>query len=145
MDNSSSVARQIYRWIAFGAMPGVVWSAFEMYVLTLAGPQMLFFSIVHTMPIMVVAVLVGFVCLTLWGLQSLFALFMIGYRTRIGIPVKVLATVVFLGTLHGGLLWWYEKWSLSSLRLVVCFIGIAAIGALLSLSIRYLWNAPKSI
>jgi len=56
MQRTSPLARQALRWSAFLALPGVLWAAFEMYGLTMSGAQMLFFSIAHTMPFLVLAV-----------------------------------------------------------------------------------------
>src|SRR5262245_1432991 len=138
MADGSPVARLLYRWIAFVAIPGAVWSAFEMYVLTLWGAQMMFFSIVHTMPALVVIVLVGVVGLVLWAFQSLVALLLAAYRVRIGVRTSALVTFAVLTTLHLALLFWYEEWSSSSLRVAVCILGLATIAALIALSVRHL-------
>jgi hypothetical protein len=52
VQTASSLARSIYRWNAFLALPGFLWAAFETYGLTLRGSQMLFFSIAHTRPLL---------------------------------------------------------------------------------------------
>lgn len=58
IDKSAGVghARIVFLAMLFISLPGIAWQAFEMYGLTIRGSQMLFFSIVHTMP--VVALLV---------------------------------------------------------------------------------------
>ena len=43
-------SRRIFILSLWAATPGLLWQAFEMYGLTLGGEQMLFFSIVHTLP-----------------------------------------------------------------------------------------------
>lgn len=119
-------------------MPGTLWSAFEMYVLTLRGTQMLFFSIVHTMPPLVLVVLLGWIALALWALQSVAALASTGYRAQMGLPVRVLSAVVGAAALHFSLLFFYDAWSPSTMRIAICLLGILAFGLLLAICKKYL-------
>jgi len=134
-----SIARTLYRWIAVTAIPGTLWSAFEMYVLTLGGAQMLFSSIVHTMWFLVIVVLVGVVALALWALQSIAALILKGYGVKLALPAKILGMFAVISIGHLGLLFSYEFWSVSGLRIAVCLLGLVGMSALLVLFIRHLW------
>jgi hypothetical protein len=131
-----SVAGPLYRAIALAAIPGTLWSAFEMYLLTLKGPQMLFFSIVHTMPLMVIFVLVGVVALALWMVQSALALVLPRYGAALGVTTTALTAFVLLSGLQLALLYWYEEWSSSNLRIAISLLGLATVGLLLWLTVR---------
>jgi len=135
-----SVASPLYRAIALVAIPGTLWSAFEMYLLTLQGPQMLFFSIIHTMPLMVILVLVGVLALALWMVQSAVALALPRYGAVLGVTTSALAAFVLLPGLHLALLFWYDGWSSSSLRIAISLLGLATVGLLLWLSFRRLFR-----
>ena len=115
-----------------------------MYVLTLNGAQMLFFSIVHTSPVLVLVVLVGIIALLLWALQSLFAVLFANYQIKIGVPRYVLSSFTALAALHLALLFSYEVWSYSGLRIVVCLLGVIAIGLLVVLSVIHLFRSGKA-
>jgi len=141
MTASPSVAKQLSRWTAFAAIPGIVWSALEMYLLTLGGSQMLFFSIVHTMPLLVLVVVVGVVALTIWSVEALIASFLPTYRARIGIPRNIQIAFSALGALHLALLVAYDQWAPSSMRISLCLVGLATIISLLFLSARHLKKA----
>jgi hypothetical protein len=69
-----SLSRILYRWSAFLALPGGLWEAFELYGLTLRGTQMLFFSISHTMPFLLLAIFLSLPAGLAWFLQSVLAL-----------------------------------------------------------------------
>ena len=66
-------SRRLYRWSVFGALPGGLWMALELYGLTLRGPQPLFHWVIeHVLPLVLVvwlAIPIGAACLfqTLWG------------------------------------------------------------------------------
>ena len=67
------LARSLYRWSVFLAMPGGLWIAFELYGLTLRGPQMLFFTIAHAMPFLLVAMFLSVPAGLAWLAQSVVA------------------------------------------------------------------------
>gem|GEM_PF-2162175 len=52
----TSLYRRIYKAITLMAAPAMLWTAYELYVLTLNGQQMLFFSITHAFPIFAIFV-----------------------------------------------------------------------------------------
>lgn len=115
-----------------------------MYVLTLGGTQMLFFSIVHTMPLLVFVVLLGWVALAVWALQSVVALALAGYRAQLALPVHALATVAGAVALHFSLLFSYDAWSPTTMRVAICLLGISAVGVLLAVCRNHLWK-PGSL
>ena len=136
MQPTSSLARSIYRWSAFLALPGFLWAAFEMYGLTLRGSQMLFFSIAHTMPPLVFVVLLSVPTGIVWLAQSAMALVLSPYRARLAIPRRPLAVFVVVIVAHAALLAGYGSWSgNASLRVPLCLLGLT----LTALAIREAW------
>jgi len=125
MHQSPSTARFIYRWSAFLALPGGLWAAFEMYGLTLSGPQMLFFSIAHTMPLLVLAVFLSVPMGIAWLVQSAGALIFSAYRERLTVPVKSLAVFTLAISFHSAFLATYETWSaIQEVRVPLCLLGL---------------------
>ena len=125
MQPTSSVAREVLRWSAFLSLPGVLWAALEMYGLTMSGPQMLFFSIVHTLPPLVLAVLLAVPTGAVWLAQSVVALVWPKYRSLVSISVWAAATFVVALASQAVLLVTYEEWSYSSLaRTPLCLLGL---------------------
>jgi hypothetical protein len=125
MDTTAPVARTLYRWCALLALPGGTWAAFEMYGLTMRGPQMLFFSISHTLFPMVLAVFLSVPSGILWLLQTLAALSSHRYREGLGIPVRSLLIFTVALSVHALLLGFYDFWSyVSALRVPLCVLGI---------------------
>ncbi|MGZ3240366.1 MAG: hypothetical protein ACXU7Z_08090 [Burkholderiaceae bacterium] len=143
MIDQSPMARKFFRWTAFVAVPGVLWSAFEMYLLTLGGAQMLFFSIVHTMPSLVIVVLVGIAALVLVVLQSFVALIFSRYREKVGIPANAAVIIGALSALHLALLFTYDRWSSGSMRIAICLLGLFALGCLFIFGTRELTKKEK--
>jgi len=140
MIRQTSIARTFYGWIAIAAIPGILWSAFEMYVLTLGGAQMLFFSVLHTAPVLIVIVLVGLLALVLWAFQSIVALVLADYAAKLTVPATVLIAFILTAIGHLSLLFWYERWSESALRIPVCLMGLVIIGKLIVNWARHLWG-----
>lgn len=101
---------------------------------------MLFFSIVHTMPLLVVVVHVGVVSLALWMVQSALALALPRYRAALGVTIGALSAFVLLPGLHLVLMYWYEQWSSSALRIAICLLGLATVVLLAWLSVRHLFR-----
>ena len=125
-----SAARSIYKWSAFLALPGGIWTAFEMYGLTLGGPQMLFFSIAHTLLPMVLAVYLSVPAGLLWLAQTLAALAFGSYRGKVRVPTASLAILAVTISTHSVALWFYEDWSgISVLRIPVCLAGLCLTAA----------------
>lgn len=131
------VARWLYQASFLIALPGTLWSAFEMYVLTLRGPQMLFFSIVHTSPILSLLVAVGLCALVIVALQSIVAFFLITYRERVRVSRSMVGWVTIFASSHLLLLATYEHWSASDMsRIAVCILGLLVISGLLIACIK---------
>jgi hypothetical protein len=139
MRPSSSLARKLFRWSALLALPGGLWTAFEMYGLTLRGPQMLFFSIVHTLPPAVLAVVLSAPMGILWLAQSVLALVHPAYRTRLAIPRLAHAIFVTVIAVQSVLLAEYESWANdAALRVPLCVLGLALTGLVARESWRWL-------
>jgi|RhiMethySRZTD1v2_1073278.scaffolds.fasta_scaffold2642261_1 hypothetical protein len=131
----ASLARWVYRLTAFLALPGGLWAALEMYGFTLIGPQMLFFSIVHTMPLLVFVVLLSIPTGIAWLAQSALALVHAGYRDRLAVPRRPLVVFATFIVAHAVLLVGYDSWSRTSLRVPLCLLGLT----LTSLAVREAW------
>lgn len=133
MQPKSSLARSIYRWTAFLALPGFLWAAFEMYGLTLRGSQMLFFSIVHAMLPLLFVVVLSVPTGVAWLVQSAMALVHPAYRARLAIPWWLLAILVTTIAAHFAMLAGYDSWSSdASLRVPLCFLGFMLTGLMLT-------------
>ena len=137
---SHPVAKTLYRITAFAALPGTLWSAFEMYGLTLRAPQMLFFSIIHTMVWLPWVVLVGLCCLILWVIESATGIFLAGYREKIGLPARELVIIAGVAAFHLLLLFSYDLWSGSAARIAICVLGISAMICLLGAAVTLVWT-----
>lgn len=118
---------QFYRWVLFLAGPATVWTAFEMYGLTIIGPQMLFFSISHALPLILLVVLVS--SLFFLALAALNILFLLPkLREKIQIPSLTLTIVLGVQLLHVSALLTYENWSsVPTIRIIVCILGLLLI------------------
>ena len=129
-------SRRLYRWTALAALPGGLWMAFELYGLTLRGPQPLFhWAIDHLLPLVLVvwlAIPIGAACLfqTVWGLTSP------DYRARLAIPQHALATIALAMTAQAAALMTYANWSATELRAPICVVGLA----LTALALRAVWR-----
>lgn len=124
-------ARSAFFLCLFAAAPGMSWQAFEMYGLTLSGPQMLFFSIVHTMPMALIVVMLAGPFMLAVFLQSALALGRPDIRERMGISKPALLAVVIYFPMHALFLGSYDVWSVTPFRIPLCVLGIALFGAAL--------------
>jgi len=130
-------ARRAYLAVTFVAFPAIIWPAFEMYGLTLRGPQMLFFSVIHTMPTLVAVVLVSCLFFVVWLLLNCAALLSRAVRSALGVPVPLAGALAAFQLIHVGALASYESWSyVSLLRVPLCVLGLLLCGAALVLAIR---------
>ena len=118
-------ARHVFITGLLIAAPGLLWQAFEMYGLTLGGAQMLFFSIAHTMPLVLILVVLALPAGLLVLVQVTSACVSSDGRVRLGI--SKLAARVLAGFLlaHFVSLSAYDEWSSSGLlRVPICIAGI---------------------
>ncbi len=137
MPSLSVIVRAIFQLSVLLALPGGLWAAFEMYGLTLFRPQMLFFSIVHTMPLMVTAVLLSVPTGAAWLAQAALALVFKAYRTRLGLPRRPLVIFVVFIVAHAAALAGYDTWAwIALLRIPLCLLGLALTG----LAVREAWR-----
>lgn len=119
--------RSIYKWSFLLATPGLLWAAFEMFGLTLTGPQMLFFSVAHVLPIVLLMIWLAAPLFILWSGLTLAALAMTSTRQALAISIRQAAALLLGQALFGLAFLSYERWSNSPLRLVVCTVGIAIV------------------
>lgn len=146
MTRRTSPTREVLRWTPFLALPGVLWGAFEMYILTASGPQMLFFTIAHTMPLLVLAVWVAAPTGAAWIGQCALSVVWDSYRTKLKLTKA--ASLIFVATLvlQGVLLETYEDWSSTPyLRVPLCCIGLAATAILFRTWLRFLAKSPAGV
>ncbi len=137
-------ARRTYLLATLLAFPAIVWPAFEMYGLTLRGPQMLFFSVIHTMPTLVAVVVVSCLFFAIWLLLNVTALSSSSVRSLFGISARVAATLAVFQLVHIGALASYESWSyVGPLRVPLCVLGLLVSGAALVLA-TWVAVAPNS-
>lgn len=100
---------------------------------------MLFFSIIHTMPFMVILVLLAVPFILALFLQSAAALFIERYRSKIGITKPALAALSLFLLFHSVALLTYDAWSnVSYLRVPICLAGIALFALAITLVVTAL-------
>ncbi len=127
--------RLVYRWSAFLALPGGLWAAFEMYALTLRGSQMLFFTIAHTMLPLVVAVWLSVPMGVAWLGQSVAAVALPAYQTKVSVSRRALLVFIVAICFHAAALSWYGSWSVTAFRVPICLLGLL----LTALAVREAW------
>ncbi|WP_374434637.1 hypothetical protein [Inhella sp.] len=117
--------RTIYKWSFLLAAPGLLWAAFEMFGWTLTGPQMLFFSVAHVLPIVLLMIWLAAPLFILWSGLTLAALARTRTRRALTLSIRQAAALLMGQALFGLSFLSYERWSHSPLRPVVCIVGIA--------------------
>ena len=133
-------ARALFITALLVATPGLLWQAFEMYGLTLRGSQMLFFSIVHTMPLAVVAVLLALPAGLVTLVQAAIGYLRPNYAQRLGMTKRAARALIVFLVVHFAALVGYDVWApIDSVRITVCIVGlvlfaVAAMHTVLSLS-----------
>ncbi|WP_247664422.1 SRPBCC domain-containing protein [Ideonella alba] len=111
-----------------------------MYGFTLSGPQMLFFSVAHSMPLLVLAIWLAMPTGALWLAQSAAALAWPKYRFLAGVSALSAATFLFALASQAGLLATYDEWSSSeAARTPLCLLGLVTTAMLM----RESWRALR--
>lgn len=136
----TTLSRFLYRWSAFLSLPGGLWAAFEMYGLTLRGPQMLFFSIAHTMFLLVLAVWLSVPLGLAWLAQSAIAVVYPPYQAKLSVSRRTLAVFIVAIGFHAAALAWYGSWSITEVRVPICLFGML----LTALVVRDAWRELRS-
>lgn len=125
--------RWAYKGILLLAAPAVFWTSFEMYGLTLTGPQMLFYSITHAYPTILLVVLLSIPFFLLWGLFNIVSLFSSGFRSTVGVSVLLASVFFAFQVAHVFALFLYDSWSyVTSFRIATCvgyltFLGVVIV------------------
>ena len=110
-------------------MPFILWTSFEMYVLTLFGPQMLFYSITHAYPAIYLTVLFS---LPFVAVSFLFAVVTLIKGKSINIHYKTSYKLAAFIIFHAIALALYNQWSLiTPLRVLVSVLGLLLVGYLI--------------
>ena len=129
-------SRRLYRWTALAALPGGLWMAFELYGLTLRGPQSLFHSIGQALLPLLFLVWLSIPVGAAWLFQSLWGVTSPDYRARLGMPQHALATIALAMGAQAAALLTYSRWADSGLRVPICVVGLA----LTVLGLRAVWR-----
>lgn len=117
--------RLIFIWSALLALPGLLWQSFEMYGLTIRGSQMLFFSIVHTSPVLVLVVMAALPLLLVVLVMAALGALRPSVRVRLGMSARALTILAAFLMFHFVLLVAYELWSpIDWLRVPLCTAGL---------------------
>lgn len=112
---------KLYKILLLNAWPSFAWTAFEMYILTLGGSQMLFYSVMHSAPF--IAITVSISALFFVGL-FLTNIFYKVFTTNLVIEPIVINSIIIAQLLHVSLLFGYEYWAVSILRIPICLLGL---------------------
>ncbi len=120
-----SVARIAYLALMLLAAPAMLWTSFEVYGLTLRGEQMLFYSVVHTMPITAMVVFLSVPVFLLWAAVNAGLLAAGGMREAAGVTPRQLRIFLRFQVAHAAALICYETCSgVAALRVIICLIGL---------------------
>lgn len=121
----TSLYRRIYKAITLMAAPAMLWTAYEMYVLTLNGQQMLFFSITHAFPIFAIFVACSALLFLIWSGVTVLTIIHMHFRDAVGLWRSLaLASVVFQA-FHILNLIFYDGWSgVRTMSVFICAVGI---------------------
>jgi hypothetical protein len=127
-------ALRIFLVLLVGSVPFVIESSLEAYVVTLfSGPQMLFFSISHgAPPLILICLLLSAASLVLATLSGL--IFIIARRLgSLGppFPGAIVAIVTAVLIFHVTLLTSYQWWSATALSREICVVALAGFPAAL--------------
>ena len=108
------------------ALPSLLWQAFEMYGLSFNEQRVLFFSVIHTKPAAVIAVLLAIPFELILLCQALAGCLLPGYRTEVGLSSKAFAALTAFLCYHAIALVGYGLWShFAEIRQPVCVVGLA--------------------
>ncbi len=92
--------RQIYLLFLFASAPFFVWTSFEMYGLTFKGLQMLFYSITHSMPVLLGVVSLSAIVFLLLYMINLAYLFLIKNDGQYSLSKNAVIAVLVAQTIH---------------------------------------------
>lgn len=118
-------ANLAYKILLALAAPFILWTSFEMYFLTLFGPQMLFFSIIHAYPNIVLMNSLSAPFYLLLAIYIGVLLILARFKSIHVLPTNILGTVLAFQLLHVLALVTYQQWAFSWFRLPVCLIALA--------------------
>jgi hypothetical protein len=137
--------RSLFKWALLLAAPGALWAAYEMFGLTLGGPQMLFFSISHALPPLFLLVLLAVPSFAIWTLTTAISLFTSSVRSALRLTFGTNAVLLAAQLIQVLCLVAYEAWSSSPVRVVVCLLGWGAVLVWLALSLKWLFGAQQTL
>ncbi len=132
-------ARIAYVSLVLLAAPAMLWTSFEVYGLTLAAPQMPFYSIVHTGPVIALMVLLCSLPLfLLWAVVNGVLLGAAPMRKAVGITPRDLKIYLRFQVAHVTALVFYETWSgVDALRVLLCLVGIWLLCTVLATAVGF--------
>jgi hypothetical protein len=109
-----SKVRSTGKFLIAASLPFFLGTAFEMYVLTPAqGPQMLFYSLAHTFPPLLLVVWlsgIAFVCLAVFAVSVLVSK-MVGVLHADRRYVTMMLLILLVQAAHAALLLTYDRWA----------------------------------
>ncbi len=118
-------ARIAYVLLVLLAAPAMLWTSFEAYGLTLSGPQMLFYSVLHAQPALAIAVFFSIPIFLLWAAVNGALLAAVRLREAAGIAPRELKVYLQFQAAHIVALVFYEAWSaIAVVRVSLCIVGI---------------------
>ncbi len=110
-----------YKVLLLLAGPAYIWTAFEMYILSLMGSQMLFFSVAHSAPIFLVFLLISG---ALYLALLLTNIYYVAFSDNPAIERKPIIVLIASQMLHIAFLFSYENWGSSEFCIPVCLLGL---------------------
>lgn len=118
------------------AAPVAFWTAFEMYLLTITGPQMLFYSIVHAYPNILA---MNYLSAPFFLILAIYNCVLLSLTLTMSInimPPIVPGIVLLFQDLHVLALFTYEQWAHSGYRVFICLLGLVILVGVTIISIN---------
>jgi len=105
--------------------PSALWVAFEIYGLTLFGPQMLFYSIMHTAPVLVAAIFISVIFFLVLLLVNITLVAFPNLLLKVTVSNGVIKFFFLFQVIHIAALVAYEFWAhIPVLRVITATLGL---------------------
>ena len=114
---------RVYKWLLILALPSVFWASFELFLLTLSSPMMLFSGIAHASFFML-PLLASALFFLLLILLNIFILSYNKIKGKAIFPTVLVGLVILFQFFVIAVILTYDTWSISFMRVPMCVIGL---------------------
>ena len=135
-----------YKAIILLSLPAALWTALEMYLVTLFNPQMLFYSLSHGLPLFMAIFSLSGIFFLLLMLVNLVLLILNALKFKTGLPIRIVSLIFVFQLIHMWVIFTYEAWSsIPLIRVIVSTIGILLVAYVLLVGFKVLYSPNKSL